>query len=103
VFFLFWFGSDVKEERRPAGFFDCPRCGERRPCDVVRLRRTLKLYSVLPVWTSTLSEVRVCQVCEAREGDIPPPAMEAGTWRCPKCRNVNPGGTSACLGCRTNQ
>lgn len=99
MFFFFWFGSDVKEERRAAGFFDCPRCGEKRPCDAVRVKRTLKLYSVLPVWTSTLAEVRVCQVCGAREGDVPLAAMSRATWRCARCGNVNPAGVSSCLGC----
>lgn len=99
MFFLFWFGSDLKEERRPAGFFECPRCRQRQPCEVVRTKRTLKLYSVLPVWTSTLGEVRVCQVCGAREGEAPPSVIPADTWRCPRCGNVNSTGMSACLGC----
>jgi ribosomal protein L40E len=71
----------------------------RRPCDAVRLKRTLKLCSVLPVWSGTVGEYRVCRVCGAREGDIPPPAMEASIWRWPKCRNVNPAGATSCLGC----
>lgn len=99
MFFLFWFGSDVKEERRPGGFFDCPRCRERRPCDVVTVRRTTKLYSVLPVWTRTLAETRVCQTCGAREGGGPLTASAGDTWRCGLCRNVNPAGASVCLGC----
>jgi hypothetical protein len=99
VFFLFWFGSDVKEERRPAGFFECPRCRQRQPCEVVRTRRTLKLFSVLPVWTSTLAEFRVCQVCGAREGEAPLSAIPTNTWRCPRCGNVNPAGSTSCLGC----
>ncbi|HEX5854623.1 MAG TPA: hypothetical protein VFZ57_03305, partial [Thermoanaerobaculia bacterium] len=88
MFFLFWFGSDVKEDRRPAGTFDCPRCRQRQPCELVRMRRTLKLYSVLPVWTSTLSEVRVCQVCAAREDEAPLPVIPADTRRCQRCGNV---------------
>jgi uncharacterized C2H2 Zn-finger protein len=99
VFFLFWFGSDVKEERQPAGFFACPRCGQRQACELVRIKRTLKLFSVLPVWTSTLAEVRVCQICGAREGEPPLSAISTDTWRCPRCGNVNPAGTSSCLGC----
>ena len=104
MFFLFWFGSDVKEERRPGGFFACPRCVETRPCDLVRLRRTVKLYSVLPVWTSTLNETRVCQVCGAHDGEPPAPRAgtapaEAATWRCERCGNVNPAAAPRCLGC----
>jgi ribosomal protein L40E len=99
VFFLFWFGSDVREERRPAGFFDCPRCGQRQPGEFVRIKRTLKLFSVLPVWTSTLAEVRVCQICGAREGEAPLSAIPTDTWRCPRCGNVNPAGAISCLGC----
>jgi hypothetical protein len=99
VFFLFWFGSDVKEERRPAGFFECPHGRQRQPCEVVRTRRTLKLFSVLPVWTSTLAEFRVCQVCGAREGEAPLSAIPTNTWRCPRCGNVNPAGSTSCLGC----
>ena len=101
MFFLFWFGSDVKEERRPGGFFDCPRRGQKRPCDLVRLKRTVKLYSVLPVWTSVLAEKKVCQVCGAREGEPALPRAEetAGTWRCARCGNVNAAAAGACLGC----
>jgi len=98
MFFLFWMGSDVKESRRPGAFFDCPRCRSSQPCDIVRLRRTLKLYSVIPVWTRTLGEVRACQVCGAREGEAPAAAPPA-TWRCPRCGNVNPEGAGACLSC----
>jgi uncharacterized C2H2 Zn-finger protein len=103
MFFLFWFGSDVREDRRPAGFFDCPRCGQQRPCDLVRARRTLKLYSVLPIWTSTLAEHRVCQVCGAREGDVPLAGTPSDTWRCPRCGNINPHDLTACLGCGTTR
>ena len=99
MFFLFWFGSDVKEERQPAGFFDCPGCGQRQPCELVRIKRTLKLFSVLPVWTSTLAEFRVCRVCGAREGEAPLSAIPTNTWRCPRCGNVNPAGSTSCLGC----
>jgi hypothetical protein len=99
VFFLFWFGSDVKEERRPGGFFECPRCRQRQPCEVVKTKRTVKLYSVLPVWTSTLAEVRVCQVCGAREGEAPLSPSPADTWRCPRCGNINPEGATCCLAC----
>ena len=99
MFFVFWFGSDVKEERRPAGYFECPRCGQRRPCEVLRIRKTLKLYSVLPVWTNTFAEVRVCQICGAREGDALLAAVPADTWRCPRCGNVNPVRAISCLGC----
>lgn len=104
MFFLFWFGSDLKEERRPAGFFECPRCGQQRPCDVVRLRSTVKLYSVLPVWTRTVGETRVCQVCGARTGDaLPVPSLAGDTWRCARCGNVNPPDAAACLGCRAGR
>lgn len=101
MFFLFWFGSDVKEERRPGGFFTCPRCGTPQPCDVVRLKRTTKLYSVLPIWTSTIGETRVCRVCGAREGEVPRPS--AGTWRCGRCGNVNPAGADRCLSCESDR
>ncbi len=100
MFFLFWLGSDVKEERRPGGFFPCPRCGTTQPCDVVRLKRTTKLYSLVPVWTSTLAETRVCQVCGASERGIAQPAPGAGTWHCSGCGNVNPAGAPECLRCR---
>lgn len=102
MFFLFWLGSDVKEERRPGGFFPCPRCGTTQPCDVVRLKRTTKLYSVLPVWTSTIGETRICQVCGARQGENQRqgPARLDETWRCASCGNVNPAGAPRCLGCR---
>lgn len=103
MFFLFWFGSDVKEERRLAGYSECLRCRQRQPCELVRIRRTLKLYSVLPVWTSTLAEVRVCQVCGAREGEAPLSVVPADTWRCPRCGNVNTAGTAFCLGCGRSQ
>ncbi len=100
MFFLFWFGSDLKEDRRPGGFFDCPRCGEPRPCDVVRLRSTVKLYSVLPVWTRTVAETRVCQACGARAGDaLPAPPLAGNTWRCARCPNVNPANAGTCLAC----
>ncbi len=98
MFFLFWMGSDVREHRRPGGFFDCPRCRGRQSCDIVRVKRTLKLYSVLPVWTKTLGEMRVCQVCGAREGEVPVPVPTA-TWRCSRCGNVNPDDATSCLRC----
>jgi hypothetical protein len=99
VFFLFWLGSDVKEERSPAGFFDCPRCRERRPCDRLLVTRRTKLYSVVPVWTSTIAEHRVCQTCGAREGEGAAAGDQVDRWRCPRCGNVNPGPSGACLGC----
>ena len=103
MFFLFWFGSDVKEERRPGGFFDCPRCRERRPCDVVTVRRTTKLYSVLPVRTRVLAETRVCQACGAGDGDLPLQVAPHDTWRCLRCGNVNPAAAFSCLGCEAGR
>ena len=99
VFFLFWLGSDVKEERSPAGFFDCPRCRERRPCDRLHVTRRTKLYSVVPIWTATIADLRVCQVCGTREGHSAPGPAAGDRWRCPGCGNVNPGQTDACLDC----
>ena len=99
VFFLFWFGSDVKEERRPAGTFDCPRCRRRQPCEIVRTKRTVKLYSVLPVWTSTLGEVHVCQVCGAREGEAPPSVSPYRHLALPALRQRQSREHDSCLGC----
>ena len=33
------------------------------------------------------------------EGEAPPFVTTGDTWRCPRCGNVNPAGTAACLGC----
>lgn len=99
MFFLLWFGSDVREERLPDGFFSCPRCGGQRPCDRVRVTRTVKAYSLLPIWKSTIAEARACQTCGTREGDRLSLTPQAETWCCPRCRNVNPEGAGTCLGC----
>jgi hypothetical protein len=103
MFFLFWVGTDVREARRPGGFFRCPRCAETRPCDRVRVTRTLKAYSVLPIWKRTLSDERVCQACGARESEsvpvMAPLAPGPVTWECAACGNRNPLSPDPCLRC----